>query len=103
MAFPKSLKELCSPALVYFVISIISLILVLLQNLGNRNSYYIGSFSCRVPDTLLVFIVKLIYILFWTWILNLICKDGHTAISWLLVLFPFILFFILIGMIMINI
>jgi len=102
MAFPKSLKELCSPALIYFVISIISLILVLLQNLGNRNSYHIGSFSCRVPDTLLVFIVKLIYILFWTWILNLICKDGHTGISWLLVLLPWILLFVIIGMIMIN-
>lgn len=102
MAFPKSLKELCTPALVYFVISIISLVLVLLQNLGNRNSYYIGSFSCRVPSTMLVFIIKLIYILFWTWILNLICKDGHIGISWLLVLLPWILLFVIIGMIMIN-
>lgn len=102
MAFPKSLKELCTPALVYFVISIISLVLVLLQNLGNTNSYYVGSFSCRVPNTILVFIVKLIYILFWTWILNLICKDGHIGISWLLVLLPWILLFVIIGMIMIN-
>lgn len=102
MAFPKSLKELCTPALIYFVISIISLVLVLLQNLGNRNSYYIGSFSCKVPSTMLVFIVKLIYILFWTWILNLICKDGHSEISWLLVLLPWILLFVIIGMIMIN-
>lgn len=102
MAFPKSLKELCTPALLYFVISFISLFLVLLQNLGNRHSYHIGSFSCRVPDTLLVFIVKIIYILFWTWVLNLICKDGHVGISWLLVLFPWIFLFVLIGMIMIN-
>lgn len=102
MAFPKSLKELCTPALVYFVISIVSLVLVLLQNLGNRHSYYIGSFSCKVPSTILVFIIKLIYILFWTWILNLICKDGHIGISWLLVLLPWILLFVIIGMIMIN-
>lgn len=102
MAFPKSLKELCTPALVYFVISIVSLVLVLLQNLGNRHSYYIGSFSCRVPSTILVFIIKLIYILFWTWILNLICKDGHIGISWLLVLLPWILLFVIIGMIMLN-
>lgn len=102
MAFPKSLKELCSPALFYFVISIISLLLVLIQNLGNRNSYHIGNFSCRVPDTMLVFIIKLIYILFWTWILNLICKDGHVGISWLLVLLPWILLFVIIGMIMLN-
>lgn len=102
MAFPKNLKELCTPALVYFVISIISLVLVLLQNLGNRHSYYVGSFSCRVPSTILVFIIKLVYILFWTWILNLICKDGHIGISWLLVLLPWILLFVIIGMIMIN-
>lgn len=102
MAFPKSLKELCAPALFYFIISIISLILVLFQNLGNRNSYHIGNFSCKVPDTILVFIVKLIYILFWTWILNLICKDGHIGISWLLVLLPWILLFVIIGMIMLN-
>ena len=103
MTFPRSLKELCSPAALYFIVSIFALLMILFQNLGNSNSYHMGNFSCRVPSTTLIFIIKLIYILFWTWILNLICKDGHTGISWLLVLFPFILFFILIGMIMINI
>jgi hypothetical protein len=100
--FPKSLKELCTPSLIYFVISIISLVVVLLQNLGNTNSYHVGSFSCRVPNTAFVFIVKLIYILFWTWVLNLICKDGHSGVSWLLVLFPFILLFVMMGLLMIN-
>jgi hypothetical protein len=100
--FPKSLKELCTPSLIYFVISIISLVVVLLQNLGNTNSYHVGSFSCRVPNTAFVFIVKLIYILFWTWVLNLICKDGHSGVSWLLILFPFILLFVMMGLLMIN-
>ena len=103
MTFPRSLKELCSPAALYFIVSIFALLMILFQNLGNSNSYHMGNFSCRVPSTTLIFIIKLIYILFWTWILNLICKDGHTGISWLLVLLPFILFFVLIGMIMINI
>jgi hypothetical protein len=102
MAFPKSLKDLCTPALIYFVISIISLILVSLQNLGNRNSYHIGTFSCKVPHTMLVFVIKLIYILFWTYVLNLICKDGHIGISWLLVLLPWVTIFLVIGMIIIN-
>ena len=102
MAFPKSLKELCTPSLVYFVISIISLAVVLLQNLGNTNSYHVCSFSCRVPNTAFIFIVKLIYILFWTWILNLICKDGHSELSWLLVLLPFILLFVMMGLLMLN-
>jgi hypothetical protein len=99
---PKSLKELCSPSLLYFVISIIALLIVLIQNLGNVNSYHVGSFSCRVPNTAAVFIVKLIYILFWTYILNLICKDGHTTLSWLLVLLPWLLLFVIMGILMLN-
>ncbi len=100
--FPKSIKELCTPALLYFVISIVCLTLVLFQNLGNSNSYNVGNFSCRVPNTALIFIIKFIYILFWTWVLNLICKDGHTTISWLLILFPWILLFVIIGLLMLN-
>ncbi len=100
--FPKSLKELCSPAMLYFIISIIALALVFLQNLGNSNSYHVGSFSCRVPSTIMVFIVKLMYILFWTYVLNLICKDGHNTLSWLLVLLPWILLFVMMGILMLN-
>ena len=100
--FPKSLKELCTPSLIYFVISVIALVLVLFQNLGNTNSYHVGSFSCRVPSTAAVFIVKLIYILFWTYILNLICKDGHTTLSWLLILLPWLLLFVIMGILMLN-
>ena len=100
--FPKSIKELCTPAMLYFVISILALFVVLMQNLGNTNSYHVGSFSCRVPNTAVVFIVKLIYVLFWTYVLNLICKDGHTSLSWLLVLLPWILLFVIIGILMLN-
>jgi hypothetical protein len=101
-AFPKSLKELCTPAVIYFVISMISLVMILLQNLGNSNSYNMGSFSCRVPNTAMVFVVKLIYVLFWTYVLNLICKDGHVGISWLLVLLPWILLFVMMGLLILN-
>jgi hypothetical protein len=102
MAFPKKVKELCTPSMVYFIISMVALAIVFLQNIGNTSSYHLGSFSCRVPNTIVVFIFKFIYILFWTWILNLICKDGHTEISWLLILFPFILLFVMIGLLMLN-
>jgi hypothetical protein len=95
MAFPKSLKQLCTPAYLYFVLSMIGLIVVFVQNIGNKNKLYIGSMKANVPNTTAIFIVKFIYILFWTWILNLICKDGYTWISWLLVLLPVILGFIM--------
>jgi len=100
--FPKTLKELCTPAAIYFIISILGLVIIMFQNLGNRDSYHVGNFSCRVPNTFLVFVVQFIYILFWTYVLNLICKDGHSGLSWLLVLLPWILLFVLMGLLMLN-
>lgn len=102
MAFPKKLSDLCTPALVYFVLSFIGILISVIQNIGNSNKYSLGMFSCKVPNTTVVFIVKILYILFWTWILNLICKDGHSGISWLFVLLPFILLFVIMGLMMIN-
>lgn len=100
--FPKSIKDLCTPAYLYFIISIIGLLVAMFQNLGNKNSYHLGNFSCRVPNTFLVFVLKFIYILFWSYVLNLICKDGHVGVSWLLVLLPWILLFVIIGLLMVN-
>jgi hypothetical protein len=44
--------------------------------------------------------VKVVYIMFWTWVLNLMCKDGHTGIAWFLVLLPFVLLFVILGSVM---
>ena len=95
MAFPKSLKELCNPALFYLVMSILGLLMVAFQNMGNNRELMIGSTMLNVENSPVIFIVKLVYILFWTWILNLICKDGHPGISWLLVFLPLILIVLL--------
>jgi len=66
-----------------------------IQNMGNSNIFSMGSFSAKVPSTTAVFIVKLVYILFWTWVLNLMCKDGHSEIAWFLILIPFIIMFMM--------
>lgn len=95
MAFPRKLRELCKPSLVYFVLSIIGLIIVIVHNFGNTRVYNLGYYSAHVPNTALIFIANLIYILFWTWILNLMCKDGHSGIAWFLVAVPFILVLIM--------
>ena len=89
----KFFSNLCAPALFYFVISAIALLMVIFQNIGNRNMLSIGNYNSRVPHTGLIIIIKLLSILFWTWILNLICKAGYKSVSWFLVLLPFILVF----------
>ena len=68
------------------------------QNIGNENTYCLGIYSCDVYNTTLIFIIKIIYVLFWTWILNLICRAGAPSLAWFLVLLPFILFFVLLAM-----
>lgn len=100
MAFPNNISELCTPSLIYFVISIVGMVVAIFQNIGNKNKYCLGSFACQVPSTIAVFIVKFVYIFFWTWILNLMCKDGHQNIAWFLVLLPFILLALIVVLIM---
>jgi hypothetical protein len=73
MASLKSIKSLCTPALIYFVLSVIAF----LSMLGKAS--------------LMTLVVKAFFILLWTWFLNYLCKKGHSGISWFLVLFPFIL------------
>jgi hypothetical protein len=102
MAFPRKIRDLCAPSMLYFIISIISLIVAILMNLGHNNKLVLGSYSMSVVNTTLIFVIKLIFILLWTWILNLICKDGHEVISWILVFLPFIAMFLCILAMMVN-
>jgi hypothetical protein len=102
MAFPKKMSDLCTPSLIYLMISMIGIAMSIIQNLGNNNKYCLGMFTCEVPSVVLIFIIKIVYILFWTWILNLICQAGHVNIAWFLVLLPFILLFVILGLMMLS-
>lgn len=95
------LLKLCTPAYIYLVISVIAIIIMAIQNAGNTNVYCLGAFECGVTSVSMIFAIKIVYILFWTWILNLFCRAGATWFSWLLVLLPFVLFFLLLGVMLI--
>ncbi len=100
-SFP-SLNNTCMPAYLYFYISLLVLIVIAIQNIGNKHSYCVGPYDCDVPDTMLVFIVKLLYIIFWTWLLHVICKAGYTKIAWFIFLLPIILMFLAILILLFN-
>jgi H+/Cl- antiporter ClcA len=99
--FPRTLKELCTPAAIYFILSMIGLVIVLFQNLGDSGTFYVGDFSSKVPNTFVVLLIQFIYILFWTYVLNLICRDGHSALSWFIVFLPILLMFVLTALMMV--
>lgn len=93
-------RHLCKPAMVYLAISVVALIAIAYQNMGMNNMYCMGNFSCYVPSTAAVIFSEALYILFWTWILHLMCRTGYASISWFMVVFPLVLFFVLIGLMM---
>lgn len=102
MTLIDKIRKLCTPAYVYLVISVIAVVMMMFQNAGNQNKYCVGDYECQVYNTASIFIGHGIYIVIWTIILNALCKSGFKQLSWFLVLLPFILFFIFIGLFMIS-
>jgi len=86
--------KLCNPAKLYFLISMVAYVIILFQNVFTPNRLSLGPYSCAHNNCPLILILQLLYIAFWTWILNMICKI-NTSISWFILLLPFILYFII--------
>lgn len=97
------IKKLCTPSTIYFVISAIALVLLGIQNLnGNDNTLCIGTYNCSIASKTMVLAFNAIYVLFWTFVLDLFCKAGYKELSWFIVLIPFILIFVFFGLIMLQ-
>jgi hypothetical protein len=100
MKLVKTLKELCTPAFIYFMLSMFTLIVIVIQNIMKNGEFCVGYLSCPSSNMMKVMVlsVEILYIVFWTWILTLICKSGYKSIAWAIVLFPFVLMFLLLGL-----
>lgn len=96
------LTKMCTPATIYFLISIIGLIVLGISNLNTPDRLCIGDYSCYVGNNTIIFIINAVYILFWTFILDLMCRNGYSSISWFILLMPFILMFIFYALILIK-
>jgi hypothetical protein len=73
----KTIASLCTPAALYGGFGCLSLIMLIYEK------YSISAI-----------LLKALFIIGYTWLLNFLCLRGHTGISWFLVLLPFILLFI---------
>ena len=96
------LFKLCDPAFYYCFISFTILILVALQNYGQGVNYCVGTQSCPSSNIQGLFALKILYILVWTWILNIICQNGYEALSWVLVVIPILIMFIFMALYILN-
>jgi hypothetical protein len=98
----KQIRKLCKPAYVYLVLSAITIILMMVQNAGTSGTYKVGMYQCPCDNTAGIFLGKAIYVAFWTFILNAVCKAGYKSVSWFLVLFPMILGAVLVGLVLMS-
>ena len=70
-------SKYCTPAQLYLILGAIGII-----------SAFFKKFSI---ETLLT---NALFLVIWAWVLNWLCSKGFKAISWILVLLPFIMAFI---------
>jgi len=95
----KEFRSFCSPTQVYVIISLLSILALLSQNISNSKKYNVGKYSCNLDHhNMLFFVFKVLYVVIWTFILQELCKNGYKNLSWFLVLLPSILFFVIIGL-----
>lgn len=70
--------DLCTPAIVYLVLSVISIVA-----------------TARGASVSNLF-VNVLFVGLWTFLLNFLCQRGYTALSWILVLLPIVLLVVIV-------
>lgn len=95
----KAFDTLCKPAKFYFVLSILLYVIHLLQNVGNMSQFSMGTYSCPHAYTGVILLCELLYIVGFTWLLNLLCSVSKT-LSWVIVLMPFLVQCLALGLIL---
>jgi hypothetical protein len=67
-------SKYCTPAQLYLVIGAIGIIMAFFKNYG-----------------VWTLLTKSLFLVIWAWVLNWLCTKGFKAISWILVLLPYIM------------
>lgn len=87
------LYPLCIPSLVYLIISFIFISLIYYQNRYFPNVYCVGN-GCQTENLISIYTLKILFVIFWAWILNILCAAGFSVVSWLVIWIPFIVYII---------
>ena len=87
------LSNLCTPAKLYFIISLILLAVSLYYDItrNEKDKICLGKLSCKIESKPVFYVLNILFILLWVFILNLLCSFGWSKLSWFLFLFPYIL------------
>ncbi len=86
---------LCPQAKIYLVFSIIMLLTMVFQNSGNVDIYCLGKLNCDAPNLSMIFIIKILYMIFWTVLFQMLCTANQPIIAWALLFYPILLYLIM--------
>lgn len=73
-----TMSSLCSPALLYLIISIFAIIMMIINKMQPMS-----------------IVVKALFVVIWSWFLNYLCSQNHEGISWFLVILPMVLMLVI--------
>ena len=97
----KKIRSLCTPAQVFLFIELMFILTMTYQNWGYSDyTLCVGDYSCNVDNKKILLVSKLVYVAFWTFILDLMCKNGYKNFAWMLLFLPVILFIVFIFLFM---
>jgi fatty acid desaturase len=85
--------NVCTPAKLYFIISIILLAVSVYYDTTrkDKDKICLGKLSCKLENKPVFYILNILFILLWAVILNVLCYFGWSKLSWFLFLFPYII------------
>ncbi len=97
MSIAKYIRQSCTPAKLYAYISVFTIVLLIIQNVGNCGVFQAGSFECAASNLVFIFVGQGLYVAFWTIVLQSLCNAGYKNLSWFVFLFPLLMFFVILG------
>ena len=101
MKLIKYFRKMCTPAIIYLLLSVFAFLVLVFTNMGNQTTLCVGDYECPVDNLFFIYFIKVLYIVFFTIILDSLCQNGWGAFSWFLVFLPIIFFFVILGAFMI--
>jgi len=94
--------NLCLPAKIYVILTVLSIIL----HLGNihyrPNPKEQRNRSRSSPYSLSAICSKMVLMVIWAALLNWLCNTGHTTLAWIIFLFPLIVIFLIYTLVISN-
>jgi hypothetical protein len=78
-------KKLCEPAKIYLVATVIFIVLAVLNGLSS-----------------VTLLVKGVFAIIWTLFLNWLCSKGFSRLAWIIIIIPFIFFFLMMNVVSIE-